>query len=108
MANLDSGGPSSITVKTRAEGSTPVVSLSGELDLTNIERVRSSIGDVLTAGTGRLVVEMSELAFMDSSGLAMLASFARKVPEIELRDPSPIVPRLIDLSGLAEILNVSP
>jgi anti-sigma B factor antagonist len=108
MAELDLNGPSPVTVKTLAEGGTPVVSLSGELDLTNIERVRSSIGDVLTAGTGRLVVEMSELAFMDSSGLAMLASFARKVPEIELRDPSPIVRRLIDLSGLAEILNVSP
>jgi anti-sigma B factor antagonist len=108
MAELDLSGPSPVTVKTLAEGGTPVVSLSGELDLTNIERVRSSIGDVLTAGTGRLVVEMSELAFMDSSGLAMLASFARKVPEIELRDPSPIVRRLIDLSGLAEILNVSP
>jgi anti-sigma B factor antagonist len=108
MANLDPGGQSSITVKTRAEGGTPVVSLSGELDLTNIERVRSAIGDVLAAGTGRLVVELSELEFMDSSGLAMLALFARKVPEIELRDPSPNVRRLIDLSGLAATLNVSP
>ena len=51
---------------------------------------------------------MSELAFMDSSGLAMLASLARKVPGIEVRDPAPIVRRLIDLSGLAEILNVTP
>ena len=48
--NLDPGGPSSVTVKTRAEGGTPVVSLSGELDLTNVDRVRSSIGDLLTAG----------------------------------------------------------
>ena len=45
---------------------------------------------------------------MDSSGLALLASVARKVPEVELRDPSPIVRRLIELTGLAEILNVSP
>jgi anti-sigma B factor antagonist len=108
MANLELNGPSSITVKTLAEGGTPVVSLAGELDLTNIERVRSAIGDVLTAGTGRLVVELSELVFMDSSGLALLASLARKTPEIELRDPTPIVRRLIGLSGLAEILNVSP
>jgi anti-sigma B factor antagonist len=108
MANVDPPGPSSVTVKTRAEGGTPVVSLAGELDLTNIEQVRSSIAGLLTAGTERLVVELSELAFMDSSGLALLASLAQKVPEIELRDPSPIVRRLIDLSGLTAILNVRP
>lgn len=65
------------------------------------------IEDIIAAGTERLVVEMSGLEFMDSSGLALLASVARKVPEVELRDPSPIVRRLIELTGLAGILNVT-
>jgi anti-sigma B factor antagonist len=108
MANLNPDGPSSVTVKTSSEGGTPVVSLSGELDLTNAGRVQSVIQDMIAAGTGRLVVEMSGLEFMDSSGLALFASVARRVPEVELRDPSPIVRRLIELTGLAEILNVSP
>jgi anti-anti-sigma factor len=73
-----------------------------------VERVQSVIGDVITGGTKRLIVETSELQFMDSSGLALLASVARKVPEVELRDPSPIVRRLVDLTGLAEILIVTP
>jgi anti-anti-sigma factor len=107
MANLDPNG-SSITVRTSAEGGTLVVSLSGELDLTNAERVKSAIGEMIADGTSRLVVDTSELEFMDSSGLALLASIKRKVPEIELRNPSPIVRRLIELTGLAEILNVSP
>jgi anti-sigma B factor antagonist len=80
----------------------------GELDLTNAGRVRSAIGGIITAETSRLVVEASGLQFMDSSGLALLASVAQKVPEVELRDPSPIVRRLIELTGLAQILNVSP
>lgn len=108
MANLDPNGPTSITATTWAEGGTQVVRLSGELDITSVERVRSVIGELLSAGTGRLVVETSELTFMDSSGLALLTSVAGKVPEIEIRDPSPIVRRLIDLTGLAQILNVSP
>ena len=99
---------SSITIRTWAEDGTPVVSLSGELDLTNAERVKSAIGDVIPDGTSRLVVETSELKFMDSSGLALLASITRKVTEIELRDPSPIVRRLIELTGLAEIMNIRP
>ena len=108
MANLDPSGRASVTVKTWAEGGTSVVSLSGELDLTNMERVRSVIGDILAGGAERLVVEASELEFMDSSGIALLASVAGKVAEIELRDPSPIVRRLVDLTGLTEILNVTP
>jgi anti-anti-sigma factor len=82
--------------------------LSGELDLTNAERVQSIIVDTLTSGTERLVVETSDLQFMDSSGLAMLAFVTRKVPEVELRNPSPVVRRLIDMTGLAEILDVTP
>jgi hypothetical protein len=35
------------------------------------------------------------------------ASIAQKVPEVELRDPSPIVRRLIVLTGLAGILTVT-
>src|SRR6202035_3789374 len=108
MANLDPTELPLITVKTWAEGDVPVVSLSGELDLTNAERVQSIIVDTLTSGTERLVVETSDLQFMDSSGLAMLAFVARKVPEVELRDPSLVVRRLIDMTGLAEILDVTP
>ncbi|MCW2931091.1 MAG: anti-anti-sigma factor [Actinomycetia bacterium] len=108
MANLDPNEQPLITVRTWTEGDTPVVSLSGELDLTNAKRVQSVIEDTLTGGTERLVIETSELAFMDSSGLALLASVARKVPEIALRDPSPNVRRLIELTGLDEILNVTP
>lgn len=108
MASLNPDGPSSVAVKTSSEGGTPVVSLSGELDLTNVRRVESVLEDIVTTGTGRLVVEMSGLEFMDSSGLALLASVARKVPEVELRAPSLIVRRLIELTGLAEILNVIP
>jgi Glycosyltransferase family 20/Ferritin-like domain len=54
MAKLDSGDQASVTIKTWVEGGTPVVSLSGELDLTNAERVRSVIGDTLSRETERL------------------------------------------------------
>lgn len=99
MADLELGGRSSVTVETRAEGDTLVVVLSGKLDMTNAEIVKSAIIDVLAAGTSKLVIETSTLQFMDSSGLALLAFLGRKVPDIELRDPSPIVRRLVELTG---------
>lgn len=108
MAELDSGDRASVTIKSWVEDGTPVVSLSGELDLTNAERVRSVIGDTLFRETDRLVFEMSGVEFMDSSGIALLASTVRKVREVELRNPTPIVRRLVELTGLAGILRVTP
>lgn len=108
MATLDSGDQASVAIKTWAEDGTPVVSLSGELDLTNAEQVRSVIEDTLAGEPARLVFDMSGVEFMDSSGIALLATAARKVQDVELRNPAPIVRRLIELTGLAEILRTTP
>jgi anti-sigma B factor antagonist len=108
MAALDSGDRASVTIKTWVEDGTPVVSLSGELDLTNAEHVRSVISDALSGQTARLVFDMSGVQFMDSSGIALLASAIRKVQEVELRNPTPIVRRLVELTGLAGILRITP
>jgi anti-sigma B factor antagonist len=108
MAALGSGDRASVTIKTWVEDGTPVVSLSGELDLTNAEHVRSVISDSLSGQAARLVFDMSGVEFMDSSGIALLASAIQKVREVELRNPTPIVRRLVELTGLAGILRITP
>jgi anti-anti-sigma factor len=90
------------------EDGTSVISLSGELDLVTAERVRSVVEDALAGEGERLVFDISELEFMDSSGIALLVSATRKVPKVEVRHPTPIVKRLIELTGLTEILRMVP
>jgi anti-sigma B factor antagonist len=58
--------------------------------------------------TARLVFDMSGVEFMDSSGIALLASAVQKVREVELRNPTPIARRLVELTGLAGILRITP
>ena len=108
MAALGSGDQASVTIKTWIEDGTPVVSLAGELDLTNAEQVRSVISGSLSGQAARLVFDMSGVEFMDSSGIALLASAVQKVQEVELRNPTPIVRRLVELTGLAGILRITP
>jgi anti-anti-sigma factor len=43
---------------------------------------------------------------MDSSGIALLLSVARRVPDVQLHSPSPIVRRLIELTGLEQTLRI--
>ena len=54
-----------------------VVSLDGELDASNYERVIEVVRDAYARGTRGLVIDMSRLTFMASSGLFALHSAFR-------------------------------
>lgn len=85
-----------------------MIRLSGELDLVSVDSVRSVIDAALAGQSERLVFDVSELEFMDSSGIALLISVTRKVQAVEVRNPTAIVRRIIELTGLTEILLVVP
>ena len=90
------------------ENGTAVIRLSGELDMVSVENVRSIIEGALGSDGDRLVFEVSGLDFMDSSGIALLISMTRKVNAVEVRNPTAIVRRIIELTGLTDILLMVP
>ena len=51
---------------------------------------------------------MAGLRFMDSAGISVLLGAARDVPGVRLLDPTPPVRRVIELTGLTEVLEVQP
>ena len=108
MAELDPADEASCAVGVSREDGTSVIRLSGELDMVTAESVRSVVEAALTGESDRLVFDISELEFMDSSGIALLVSATRKVRKVEVRHPTPIVRRLIELTGLTEILLMVP
>jgi anti-sigma B factor antagonist len=107
MADLDAADGSSCQVRMQQDGGIPVIQLAGELDMTCADEVRSAVDEVLRHAPGRVVFDTSGLMFMDSSGIALLLSVAQRVPEVQLRDPSPIVRRLIELTGLEQTLRIT-
>jgi anti-anti-sigma factor len=107
MAELNSATATAEVTVTDEDGH-PVVSIEGELDLSTTEVVRAAVDVVLVRQPGRVVFDLGRLAFMDSSGIALLVRVAQRVPDVELRNPSQIVRRLIDLTGLAETLRIFP
>lgn len=56
-----------------------VAHLSGELDLAGAPRIGDEIADAVPTSARGLVVDCSGLAFIDSSGVAMLFSLARRL-----------------------------
>jgi anti-anti-sigma factor len=79
-----------------------VVRLIGELDLVS----EPVLADALEQADGRpLRVDLSELAFMDSTGLRALLGLQREHTDVKLRGPlQPAVQRLLELTQTLTIL----
>jgi anti-anti-sigma factor len=107
MAGLDPADQAVTVASVREEDGTPVVYLSGELDLTSAGQFSAAIDAALGRHPGRLILDASGLTFMDSSGIVLLVSATQRVHEVQVRDPSPVVRRLIELTGLSEVLRIT-
>ena len=62
-----------------AAGRVPItiVSLDGELDASNFERLVDEMGQLYAAGTRNLLLDLTNLTFLASSGLIALSSIVR-------------------------------
>jgi anti-anti-sigma factor len=107
MADLDPADQATAVASVREENGTPVVYLSCELDLTSAGQLSTAIDAALGSHPGRLILDASGLTFMDSSGIVLLVSATQRVQEVQVRDPSPIVRRLIELTGLSNVLRIT-
>ncbi len=83
-----------------------VVSVGGELDVSNAETLETLVAEVCDGDPQELVFDLRELSFMDSAGIAVLLGGARRVPNVRLRDPSPAVRRVVEVTGLTTVLRL--
>jgi anti-sigma B factor antagonist len=98
-----------LEVRTAQSGEKQVISLCGELDIANAATAEAALEAALEVPDAKVVVDMRELEFIDSTGIALLvAALARNdADEARIRFlPSsfPAVTRVLELTGLAERL----
>jgi anti-sigma B factor antagonist len=83
-----------------------VLWLSGELDLEQMDM----FGAIATAslnGQRQVILELSGLTFLDSSGIRAILRFADLVPEgIILRNPSDNVSKVLEIAGVGDLADV--
>lgn len=84
------------------------ITLHGELDIATAPGLCRKVETLIADGVTDLRVDLSELAFMDSSGVAVLLVAANGVECLELSGAQPIVRRVIEASGLTEVLRLGP
>lgn len=94
-----------LRVQARQEGpGVAVLTVAGELDVSTAKTLESAIEQACGAQPEELLFDLRELRFMDSAGIAVLLAASRKVPSVSLRDPSPAVRRVLEMTGLTTVL----
>jgi anti-sigma B factor antagonist len=102
--DADDGARGSVEGARDASGA-PVVEFIGEIDISNAEVLGARLDRLIDGEENLLVVDLTKLEFMDSSGIAMLLRAAARAGTIEVRNPSDVVRRIIECTGLADVLN---
>jgi anti-sigma B factor antagonist len=85
--------------------------LGGELDYTRVKRFREVITAQFDAGATTMIVDLSELTFVDSSGLGALV-WAHKIAAGQnvsfcLHAPHPMLQRLLRITGLDTVFLIT-
>jgi anti-anti-sigma factor len=84
-----------------------LVTLVGELDLSTTDQLRAAVEDTIAAVTNTLVIDIAQLRFADSSGIALWVSWSQRVPKLEIRNTPPMILRVIQAMGLTKKLKPS-
>lgn len=93
-----------LVIETAMTAGTATVVISGELDLTSTPLLCRHLARIRDARSRCLVFDMSGVDFIDCAAARLIASTGQFLPEgrrpVILR-PSPVVRKLLELTGLA-------
>jgi anti-sigma B factor antagonist len=98
---------------TRLDDGTALVRLRGEIDMSVCDEMRDIlVNTIVGAHPSKIIVEMSRVTFMDSTGLGALVAGCRSAAANDIgfavRTPSPFVANLLRVTGLYDQLTEVP
>lgn len=96
-----------IDFKSDEEGARLLFKLRGSLDLATAPTVRAALSEATEKGTHDLVVDLTQLEFLDSTGLGVLIGAHRRAAEhggsLRLVVPDGPILRLLNITGLIAV-----
>jgi len=102
-----------VDIDVRSQNQVKIIKLRGRLSLgESVDRLRSTVEDLLRTGDTRLVLDLEDLATMDSSGIGLLSraltSAKQQGGSLKLVNPSKFVVQTLKLVGLLNLFEVFP
>ena len=104
--------PLSVEIKAKHDGNAIVYSLRGSLDFETAPSLRAALLEAADEGKHDIVVDLSQLEFLDSSGLGALIGAHKRALEnagrLRLIISTGTIARLLTITGLMDVLAVYP
>ena len=98
-----------VTVVIRPDGGSTVVRLSGEVDTYTVPEIREAFDSLMLPGGAHVVVDLSEVTFLDSSGLGAIFSLHHRLGAVAGRLRlvcSGVTLRLVELLHIDQVIEV--
>jgi anti-anti-sigma factor len=97
-----------LSLRSDRDGSVHTISLTGEMDLANAEQVEEEIVRVEATDAATIILDLTELAFIDSTGIrALIAAELRARADsnrLVFRRPPENVQRVLRIAGVEKSL----
>ncbi len=102
---------SEFVIEERKEGNAVILALSGNLDMGDSSmKLRNSVRESLDAGIPDIALDMSNVTYLDSSGIgeliASLVAANRENKNLVLLNPTDQIQRLFEISQLTELFDI--
>jgi anti-sigma B factor antagonist len=99
-------------VTASGEPGVPVLGVRGEIDVASAPEFHSSLSDLIGQGSEMVIVDLSEVSFIDSTGLGVLVGAEKEMrasgQELRLVVTRPQITKILELTGLDEVFTVLP
>ena len=87
-----------------------VVAASGDIDIATSPHLRDRLNAAVDDGFGDVVIDLRDIRFMDSTGIAVLLGANKQLRDggrqLVLRDPSEPVRRVLEMLSLDTVLPI--
>jgi len=99
-------------VEAERSGNTMVLRLQGELDMATARHLRTAIVQAMLGDAKVLALDLSDLTFIDSTGIAVLLAADRRAKDegrtLSLRHPRRVVGKALQLTGTDRLVTLEP
>lgn len=99
-----------IQITTSVKAGAYVVSVAGEVDVSNASQLRDALDQALEANPSTIEVSLADVPYIDSTGIGVLVGTAHRAADksigLVVSNPQHNVERVLNLLGVGKELNV--
>jgi anti-sigma B factor antagonist len=100
-----------LNILTSKTDETCVVRVAGEIDVSNKDELDAALKSVQASGANAVEVDLSEVSYIDSSGIGTLVAAAHRATDADTRffvsNPQHNVARVLSLLGMGKELGLT-